>query len=261
MSTLERKCEFKGISVPTMEALENKPERAELEAEWENMLAHQLPVLPPFEQFWQELPEVFEWLYHAVEKVAPPPLSISGIAVDETWHAPAMAQAWHETTPLEVIRFAAANRLCIDLKYKDTHRLIEPYALRRSSERKLLLYAVKHKTGEPRSYRVDWIQHSEVTKETFKPRYEIELVASGPISAPTIKRTSTVHGISRISSKSPTHSRTRSSSTYGPTYIVECSFCGKKFNRKSYTTSLNAHKDKSGYPCPGRVGYLIDTRY
>ena len=51
LSTLEKKCAFKGISVPTMNVLESKPERAELETEWENMLGHQVPVLPPFEQF------------------------------------------------------------------------------------------------------------------------------------------------------------------------------------------------------------------
>ena len=36
--------------------------RAELEAEWGNMLAHQLPMLPPFISFWEELPNLFEWL-------------------------------------------------------------------------------------------------------------------------------------------------------------------------------------------------------
>ncbi|WP_308755283.1 nucleotidyl transferase AbiEii/AbiGii toxin family protein, partial [Candidatus Hakubella thermalkaliphila] len=71
-STLKKKCAFKGMPVPTMNILEGKPERAELEAEWENMLGHQVPALPAFEQFWQELPELFEWLYHAVEKAVPP---------------------------------------------------------------------------------------------------------------------------------------------------------------------------------------------
>lgn len=152
-STLEKKCEFKRISVPTMEILENKPERAELEAEWENMLAHQLPVLPPFEQFWQELPEVFDWLYRAVEKVTPPELSIRGVAVDETWRAPAMAQAWHTSFPLETIRFAATNRLCVDLDYIDEKGIrknprIEPYSLRKTRDGNLLLYVVKHETGQ-----------------------------------------------------------------------------------------------------------------
>lgn len=51
LNTLERKCQYKGIAIPTIKSLENQPERIELEAEWGNMLAHQLPILPPFEQF------------------------------------------------------------------------------------------------------------------------------------------------------------------------------------------------------------------
>jgi len=70
LSILEAKCSFKGIAVPSIEMLEGKPELAELVSEWENMLGYQVPVLPPFEQFWQELPEVFDWLYRAVEKAA-----------------------------------------------------------------------------------------------------------------------------------------------------------------------------------------------
>lgn len=240
LSTLERKCEFKGISVPSMEILEGKPEHAELVAEWENMLAHQLPALPSFEQFWEELPDVFEWLYQAVEKVAAPAISSGEHEVDETWHAPAMAQAWHTAAPLEIIRFAAANRLCIDLKYNGTHRVIEPYSLRRTKDADLILYAVKHNTGEDRSYRVDRIQGAEATQISFTPRYTIELTATGPISATPIAKRSNV---------------------LGPKYVIECTYCGKKFNRKNYTTSLNAHKDKSGYPCPGRVGYMVDTKY
>ena len=63
MKTLEQKCAFKGIAVPTMQSLENRPERIELVSEWEHMLGHQLPMLPPFEQFWNELPAVFAWLH------------------------------------------------------------------------------------------------------------------------------------------------------------------------------------------------------
>jgi len=46
-STLARKCEFKGIPVPTFDALSNRRERAAIEVEWEQMLAHQLPYARP----------------------------------------------------------------------------------------------------------------------------------------------------------------------------------------------------------------------
>lgn len=200
LSILEAKCSFKGISVPTMEMLESKPERAELVSEWENMLGHQVPVLPPFEQFWQELPEVFDWLYRAVEKAVPAAIPVGRQPVDTFWRVPAMAQAWRTKVPLEPIRFAAANHLCVQLNYTDAKGnrktpIIEPYSLRRTSDGNLLLYAVKHETGEDRSYRVDRIQSAEVTKISFTPRYAIELSAAGPISSPmTTMRAS---GISR----------------------------------------------------------------
>jgi len=189
LSTLEKKCVFKEISVPTMETFRNRPEREELEAEWENMLAHQLPALPSFNQFWVELPEVMEWLHGVVEKVGKETISFGRVSIDETWQPPSMAQAWHTEVPLEKIRFAAANRLCVNLYYKNSYRLIEPYSLRRSKAGHLLLFAVRHNTNEPRSYRVDRIQGAEITKTSFVPRHAVELTPSGPISAPRLTRT------------------------------------------------------------------------
>lgn len=255
LSTLDKKCQFKNIPIPTVEILNAKPERSELVSEWSNMLAYQLPVLPPFEQFWQELPKVFEWLHKVIEKIVAVPISSMGMAIDTSWQMPAMAQAWHTNIPLETIRFAAANRLCVNLAYQGTRRLIEPYSLRRTRDGNLLLYAVKHNTREDRSYRVDRIQNAQVTDTPFTPRYAIELTASGPISAPPTTRTR-LQGISSL------YSSTRSRKTkFGPTYVIECSYCGKRFNRNTYKFQLNPHRDKSGYPCPGRIGYLVDTKY
>ncbi len=62
LSTLEKKCAFKNIPVPTMDTLRNRPEREELEAEWANMLAHQMTSLPAFELFWIEISQVMDWL-------------------------------------------------------------------------------------------------------------------------------------------------------------------------------------------------------
>lgn len=262
LSTLKKKCEFKNIPVPTVESLENKPERTELDTEWENMLGHQLPMLPPFEQFWDELPRVFEWLYQAVEKALPSPMPLMGMAVDETWRPPAMAQAWYTTIPFEVIRFAAANRLCVDLTYNGTHRLIEPYSLRRTREGNLLLYAVKHATGEDRSYRVDRIQAANVTKVLFSPRYIIELTASGPGSIqPTIRREIGASGFGPGRRGLSGRSSRKRTSDFGPKYVFQCSLCGKQFTHRSYDASLNPHKNKQGFPCPGRYGMYITTEY
>lgn len=95
-----------------------------------------------------------------------------------------MAQAWHTTAPIKIIRYAAANRLCVNLTYQESRRLIEPYSLRLTRDGNPLLYAVKHDTGEDRSYRVDRIQGAEVTKIRFTPKYAVEFSAVGPLSAP-----------------------------------------------------------------------------
>jgi len=173
-NTLEKKCQYKGISIPTIQSLENQPERIELEAEWGNMLAHQLPILPPFEQFWQELPQVFEWLYGRLPKTVARSYPTGG-QIDPSWRPPAMVQSWGTKVPFEIIRFAAANHLCVDLAYKKSSRLIEPYSLRRTKDGNLLLHAVRHDDGEHRAYRIDRIEEASLTEIPFVPKYAIEL--------------------------------------------------------------------------------------
>jgi len=256
LSILEKKCQYKGIAVPTMTSLENQPERIELEAEWGNMLAHQLPILPPFEQFWQELPQVFEWLYGTMPKTVASSYP-TGAQIDPVWRPPAMVQSWGTKVPFEIIRFAAANHLCVDLAYKKSRRLIEPYSLRRTKDGNLLLHAVRHDDGEHRAYRIDRIEDASLTEISFVPKYAIELTPSGPISAPVSNRVSTSLG----RRKSVRGYFTPPKTSYGPKYVIECPVCGKRFTHKTSNPKLNKHKDKQGYPCYGRIGYIVETKY
>jgi hypothetical protein len=261
LDTLRAKCRFKGISVPTIEILEGMPERAELVTEWKNMLGHQVPVLPPLEQFWKELPEVFNWLYRSVEKAAAPVIPMMGQAIDTSWQPPSATRSWGLTQPLDTIRYAASNRLCIDLFYQGEKRLIEPYSLRRTKEGNLLLYAVKHDTGENRSYGVDRIEGVKATQIPFIPRYAIELTITGPISAPQKSQGRRTTPISPRRT-SPKYSwRGAQARTSGPSYIFRCSSCGKQFTHKSQNPVLGAHKDMRGYPCPGRIGIYVTTKF
>jgi predicted nucleotidyltransferase component of viral defense system len=59
-TVLVEKCKAKRVPIPTYESA--LASRDELRGEWENMLAHQLPALPPLETFWEELPGFFAWL-------------------------------------------------------------------------------------------------------------------------------------------------------------------------------------------------------
>ncbi len=86
---------------------------------------------------------------------------------------------WDQSVPIEPIRFAGANHLCIDLTYEGSTNRIQPYALRRTVAGDLILHARRLDTGEHRSYWVDRMQRVQVTSEPFRPVHEIELSPTG----------------------------------------------------------------------------------
>jgi predicted nucleotidyltransferase component of viral defense system len=243
---LREKCRYKEIAVPTFDAIDASPRRAALDADWEPMLGHQLPEIPPLTAYIEGLSELFDWL--AGEPVAPelPAFPIQAEAI-QAWSPPATIATWGTRVPLEAVRFAGANRLCIDLGYQGTVRRIEPYSLRRTSEGNLVLYAVRRDTRVPRSYRVDRIESVRVTKEAFTPVFPVEFWPTGGISAPPLARAS-------AAALAPARASRRS--TGGPLWIVECLYCKKRFRRRD--TELAKHKMK-GNPsdCPGRTGSLV----
>lgn len=255
-SVLIEKCESKDIPVPTFKSIENSPYRDELESEWKNMLGHQLQVLPPFEQFWEELPQLYNWLEGTY---TPQEFTTVPIEKDEdtTWAPPPTTWSWGIGIPLESIRFAAFNHLCVELEYRKqgyyiNHYLIEPYSLRRAKKNNMILHAIKAETQEHRAFRVDWIQSIKVTTRPFKPKYQIEFSPTGPIrTLPTSSR----------KSRSFSSGLKRHKTHFGPIYIFECFYCGKKFERKKYNSGLNPHKDRNGWNCPGRTGHFVETRY
>jgi predicted nucleotidyltransferase component of viral defense system len=239
---LEEKCRNKGIPIPTYDSVASAGNRDELESEWGNMLGHQLPALPPLESFWDELPGLFAWLDGTieVEELAAAPTNADE-QVGIRWTPPPTVATWGVGVPLETVRFAASNLLCIRLGYGGSTRVVEPYSLRRSRDGNLLLYAIKSDTRESRAYRVDRIQSIEVTNRVFRPVYQVEFSAAGAIRALPITTAAPA-------AKSP--ARSRSSSRY----VFECPYCHKLFYRDRYNAKLIAHKDKSGYPCSGRLG-------
>lgn len=237
--TLIAKCESKGVPVPTIELLQRSPHRVELESEWANMLGHQLPALPPLDHYWERLPELFRWLAGELEIEVPAPAA--GGAGERVWAPSPAAWSWGSGPALEPVRFAGANRLCIDLGYHGSLRRVEPYSLRVTRDGNLLLYAIRRDNRRLRSYRVDRIQSVEITTEPFTPVSLVEFRPTGPIAAPPTARRS---------------AGTRRTST-SRRYRVECPVCGRTFARSRPGKRLNPHKDPGGFPCPGRVGYSV----
>ena len=260
---LKLKCDFKGISVPVLGDLTRH--RPDLEGAWQPMLGHQLPSLPPVQSLWDTLPEFFGWLFEDIVPATPAAYTqAAGETIIRT-RSLRLPVGNVAQSSLEVVRFAAANRLCVDLDYRGSRRRIEPYALRETRDGNIILHAWNIDSNAPRSYRVDRIQGAQPTSQPFVPRYEVELTQSGPkVILPTARFTGSDATRSRpkksTSVRRAKTSRGSESMFDGRTYVYECGLCGKKFRRKKQTSTLNPHKTRDGYPCPGRTGFWADTQ-
>ncbi len=259
VAVLREKCAFKNIGLPELSDIETQ--RNDVEAGWSGMLAHQLPALLPVSSFWSALPEIFAWLHgRVIEPVLPsmPLMGASEEAIRERFIG--LPSGSRGQSFIETIRFAAANRLLVNIDYRDqkgnrSTRAIEAYSLRRSRAGDILLMAVRAEDGQPRSYRVDSILGVTPIQTTFVPRYPIELTPSGPQSIPqksSSLQESTVRRLTR---------RRASTTNFGPTYVFRCPACQKLFERKTYDGALRAHKNRAGYRCYGTYGTYVRTKY
>jgi predicted nucleotidyltransferase component of viral defense system len=175
---LARKSEYAGIEVPTAASIHASPFRGEIEQEWGNMLAHQLPMLPPFAAFWESVEQVFEWLEGRRRLIALPRAELGRDDLDPSWAPPQAMASWRRGVPIGLIRAAGANRLKIVIDYRAEQgrqgpRVVEPYALRRTRAGNVVLYVVNDR-GFLRSYRVDRIAGARATDQPFAPRYRVE---------------------------------------------------------------------------------------
>ena len=201
-SVYREKCHSKGLEAYDFGSLEDSPYRVELESEWSNMLAHQLPALPPFQEFWDQLPRIFDWLTEGVQPAELLPIAVAG-SEEDGWAPPSTAWVWGQGVPFEPVRFAAANHLCVELGYQDGVRVIEPYSLRRSRDGNLLLYGIRVDNRAVRSYRVDRITSVRVTSMPFSPSYRVELTTSEPLIAPPVATRAGTRSVSRFSGRGP----------------------------------------------------------
>lgn len=180
-NVLDRKCAHKGITHPTLAAV--REYRVALEQNWEPMLKHQLPALPELDVYWEALDEFFDWLEGDERPVREPLPAVRSFGASEHVYRPQYGRLGLRTTrgeSLEMIRFAAGNRLCVDLDYTDkrgrrSSRVIEPYSLRRARNGHVLLYAARADSGEIRAYLVERINDASISNRVFSPRYQVEL--------------------------------------------------------------------------------------
>lgn len=163
---------------------------------------------------------------------------------------------------------AAREQTMLKVTYKDQDRMIEPYSLkymrRKNGEEREYFYAYNASGGNNppgvRAFVSTGFSAIENTDQQFKPRYQIELSKAGelpenpylfdPNRPLPIKRSKLS---SFLSPKRPKANKLR--------YVYQCSFCGKRFTKATQNGTLNPHKGKNGYPCNGRRGFYVTTKY
>jgi predicted nucleotidyltransferase component of viral defense system len=160
---------------------------------------------------------------------------------------------------------AGRTQTLLKIRYKGSDRIIEPYSLkylqRKDGLEQEYLYVYNCKGGENqpgiRCFISGRIESIENTGEKFEPRYPIELSKAGekPENPYLFDPNKPIH-IPRLS-----YGRISRRVSFGSKYVYQCNFCGKKFTKSTSSGNLRPHKDKNGYPCAGRYGYYVDTKY
>ncbi len=159
---------------------------------------------------------------------------------------------------------AGREQTVLKIRYKGSDRIIEPYSLkymiRKDGNAREYFYGYNCSGGSGvgiRCFVAGNVESIENTEEKFEPRFLIELSKAG--EKPQNPFLFDPNKPARSPKRSITSSRSRKS--FGPKYIYQCNFCGKKFTKKTNNGTLNAHKDKNGYPCSSRYGFYVDTKY
>jgi predicted nucleotidyltransferase component of viral defense system len=162
--------------------------------------------------------------------------------------------AFYPSSLRNVIMEAASTLTLLEITYDGHQRLIEPYSLvfkrRKDGFGQEYFYAYDRTGGRRSGAGIKTFLHPKIqalrsTVQTFEPRLPIELGKAGEFS------TKGYFGSGFSTRASP-----RVHASTSRVFIVECSYCGKRFPRKKYSTRLRGHKDQYGNPCYGRSGYV-----
>jgi predicted nucleotidyltransferase component of viral defense system len=250
---LAEKCRGKNLLPPSArELIRTVENEAELQSEWANMLAHQLPVLPGLPDLLSRLPALIAWVDQPAAALPELRLPSAPVPAAHVVVAPAGIHYWGGGSSLESIRFASANRLLVEFMYNGTQRLVEPYALRQAGTGNLLLYGWEVGATHIKAFNVANMSAVKATSTSFVPRYRIELTPHGTISIP----------MTAAPVRSGYRTPVRRTHRTGPTYVFQCPYCQKEFRHNKNDPVLRKHKIANGYwDCPSRHGYLLRVDY
>jgi predicted nucleotidyltransferase component of viral defense system len=187
---LNEKFAFKKLPQPRVDMIVARVDAETLRRNWDDQLAHQLPILPPVETFFDELREALAWWMEPAE--ASPVMASISSNLDERRlpreHFPSFAvtqverglPSGAEGNAIDQIRFAARNRLLVEVTYHGVTRVVEPYSVRIANTGNKLLYAWEvtrgsSRTGRTKSFNLLEVHSVRILEQPFAPRYGIEL--------------------------------------------------------------------------------------
>jgi predicted nucleotidyltransferase component of viral defense system len=170
-----------------------------------------------------------------------------------------LAHAFYPPQIRNLIMQAGSEQRLMRLTYDGVTRTVEPYSLafkRRADGAPNEYFYVYDRTGGQRGPGIKALFHYkirglELLDEQFTPRYPVELSKAGDSSQAGYfaSRTAGARASKRATS--------RRAASAGPKYVIQCSYCGKQFRRTTHVVRLNAHKDRYGNQCYGRVGHIV----
>ncbi|MGB8360857.1 MAG: nucleotidyl transferase AbiEii/AbiGii toxin family protein, partial [Acidimicrobiia bacterium] len=171
-----------------------------------------------------------------------------------------MAAAYFPSELRNPILQAGSEKRMLRVTYDGVTRIVEPYALaykqRQDGVAQEYLYVWDRTGGRSSGPGIKTllnggIQSLELLEDTFEPRFEIGISKAGDAAT---AGTFEAQSRPRRSAYGP---RRRATSN-GPRYVIECTYCGKQFRRKTSSTRLNKHKDRYGNECYGRAGWIAN---
>lgn len=186
LNVLQKKCSYKNIDIPTFLTIKKHEKIAELQSQWSNMLAHQLPVLPELKSFWEELPLFFDWL-HGITNNSQivEPLIEDGVVFQPDFSVNANSI----NTIIERIRFAAANRVCIEIKYHKKNRTVEPLSFRKSKAGKNFLVGYEINSSKIKRYNLLEIERVDITDRAYSERrYPVDIEVRGTVDIKSFQK-------------------------------------------------------------------------
>jgi predicted nucleotidyltransferase component of viral defense system len=196
---LNKKFEYKALEKPTVKLIFDRIDFEQLRTNWQDQLAHQVQTLPSVESFYNDLRPALSWWIdvNPTEHLLPSFPMDQAAEILPRVHFPesnvlarrhvgigratsVSSLGGTNTAYLDRIRYAARNRLCVEIEYHGIRRLVEPYSLRRPATGNLLLYIFELKKGSGageglKAYNIAKISDAQITQQVFSPQYIVEL--------------------------------------------------------------------------------------